>query len=246
MSKTVLVTGGAKRIGAEISQHFALKKWNVIIHYNKSEYSAIDLSEKIISNGGVACTIKADLRNEDEIINMFRFSINKYNGLNVLVNNAGVFPERKELIETSIDFWKDILDTNLNSHFLTSREFARYVKQISISNKNNYDYKIINIASVGGLKHWKNRVSYNVSKSAAIHLTKSLAKELAPEISVNCVCPGLIKIEDDEILDVPEIRVPMRRYAGAEEVAETVYYFATCSQYITGQVLTVDGGLQLI
>jgi NAD(P)-dependent dehydrogenase (short-subunit alcohol dehydrogenase family) len=123
-----------------------------------------------------------------------------------------------------------------------SKEFAKIVTKQA---------RIINISSLGGINIWKDRIDYNVSKSALIQLTKVLARALAPQISVNVVCPGYIdlsehksKNENKEKMSLQKI--PMNRYGTVEDVFEAVYFFSSCSQFITGQVLIVDGGQSLI
>ena len=247
MKKTILITGAAKRIGAGLALKFAALNWNVIIHYNNSEIEAIELCEKINSNKnftGIAKIFKADLRNETEIISLFDFASKEFSQIDVLVNNAGVFPEKKSLTDIDSAFWNNVFDTNLRSQFLTSREFYKSIINDSKNAKNNS--KIINFSSLGGLKIWDKKTPYNVSKSAVIQLTMALARELAPLISVNCICPGVVRIDNDEDIFIPETKIPMQRYATVEDIFELVYFFATSTNYITGQVVTVDGGLEFV
>jgi len=121
---------------------------------------------------------------------------------------------------------------------LTSKEFS----------KHHTTGKIINISSIGGVNIFKNRIDYNISKSALINLTKVLAKELSPDFSVNCVCPGVIDLKTEPLIDnnyPSEHSIPMKRYADINDLFEVIYFFATCSHYITGQVLHIAGGLEL-
>jgi 3-oxoacyl-[acyl-carrier protein] reductase/pteridine reductase len=129
---------------------------------------------------------------------------------------------------------------------LTAKEFAK---------QNIIDGRIINISSIGGVNIFKNRIDYNISKSAVIRLTEVLAKELAPNISVNCICPGIVDFGDDAILIAPrrfseskipsKNKIPMQRYANIDDIFDAIYFFASSSHYITGQVLNITGGMEL-
>ena len=240
MQKTILITGAAKRIGAELTLRFAAQNWNVLIHYNNSEIEANQLCKKINSNQnftGIAKIFRADLTNETDIINLFNFASKEFAQIDVLINNAGVFPAKKSIINIDALFWDNVIDMNLRSQFLTSREFSKIAKENS---------KIINFSSLGGLKIWEQKIPYNISKSAVIQLTKALARELAPRISVNCICPGIVKVADNEEVFISETKIPMQRYATVDDIFELVHFFATSTNYITGQVVTVDGGLEFI
>ena len=274
MMKTILITGAAKRIGASLALKFAAMNWNILIHYNNSEIEAKQLLEKINSANftlnsknncsenndntnknddfsknytGIAKIFKADLRNENEIINLFDFASKEFAQIDVLVNNAAIFPEKKMFSDIDSIFWDDVFATNLRSQFLTSREFSNTVKEKIKENPNsNTNFKIINFSSLGGLKIWDKKIPYNISKSAVIQLTKALARELAPQISVNCICPGIVKIDEREEIFISESKIPMQRYATVEDIFELVYFFATSTNYITGQVVTVDGGMEFV
>ena len=233
----ILITGSGRRIGRGLALEFAHKRWDVIIHYNKSGDKAMNTIKEIESLGTKAMSIKADIRNYDELKRSFEKAFENFGVPDVLMNNAGVFPERRSLSELSPDDWDDTLNINLRGQYLASRIFAGYAGAKS---------RIINIASIGGLEAWKQRIPYNVSKSGVIHLTKALAKELAPKITVNCICPGAILMEEEPSVHdssmVSVERIPMKRYGNVKDIFDAVYFFATCSEYITGQVLCVDGG----
>lgn len=237
---TILITGSGRRIGRALAIKFAEKKYDVIVHYNNSKEKAFDTVKEIQLLGCKAVAVKADVRNESEIISAFEQGMDKLGMPEILVNNAGIFPEAKPLQDISLGLWDDTMNTNLRSEFLFAKIFAKYAGKGS---------KIINIASLGGIEIWKNRIPYNVSKSAVIQLTKALARELAPDISVNCINPGAILIEDDisktdtTLIDINKI--PMKRFGSVQDIFDAVYFFATASSYITGQVLTVDGGYHL-
>ena len=229
----VLITGGGKRIGKGLAEAFAGKGWDVIIHYNKSAQGANETVEKIKVSGIRSTAVKADLQSSQEIRNAFDEAIAKVGIPDVLINNAGVFPPSIELKNLTEEVWDSTMGVNLKAHYLFSKVFAEKAKAGS---------RIINIASVGGLEVWKHRIPYNVSKAAAIHLTRALARELAPNISVNCICPGTIIFPEDGDTSKGAEKVPMGRFGVVNDIFEAAYFFATCTSFITGQILTVDGG----
>jgi NAD(P)-dependent dehydrogenase (short-subunit alcohol dehydrogenase family) len=234
---SVFITGGGKRIGKALALGFAEKGWDVAISYLQSEPSALYVIDKIKSFDRKAFAVKVDLRIKSDIEDAFNKLYNEFGIPDVLINNAGVFPDKMTLSDISQEIWEDTLDINLRSTLFTSQQYIKQAK---------YGGKIINIASLGGLEVWKQRIPYNVSKAGLIQLTKALARELAPNISVNAICPGSINIEDDSsdidktLLDINKI--PMGRLGNTDDVFDAVYFFATCSQYITAQTITVDGG----
>lgn len=237
---TILITGSARRIGKGLAKFFADKGWNIAIHYNQSHQSAINLLNEFNQMGIEAIAIKADLANEKEIEDGFKKIYSKFEKIDVLVNNAAIYPQQRKFEELKTEEWDRTFDINLKSYFITSQIYAKNCKNSG---------RIINISSLGGLEVWKNRIPYNVSKSAVIHLTKVLARNLAPKISVNCISPGVIFIENElgsEPIDIPESKIPMLRYGKISDICDAVFFFATATNYITGQILAVDGGLNLV
>ena len=235
--KTCLITGAARRLGKHLAIGFAQKGWNVILHYNQSDPS--DTLNKVKQFGVEVFPVKFDLQNLKEIINGFELIQKNFFVPNVLINNAGVFPKRKSLMDTSIDEWDWVMNINLRSVFITSQQFCKIAPKGS---------RIINVASEGAHKIWKERITYNVSKSALVTLTKALARDLAPHISVNSISPGYIQFEDDPNQNeelIPKEKIPKRRYSTANEVFEIVYFLATTTDYLTGQDIRIDGGLGL-
>lgn len=233
----ILISGAARRIGKSLAIRFAQNSYNIALHYHKSVQEAESLRSEI-KNFGVECVlIQADVRNRAEVEKSFSQASEFLGSIDVLVNNAGVFPQKTQFGEITDELWDDTFDINLKGALYFSQAFAKVAAQGS---------RIINIASVGGLEVWKGRSPYNVSKAAIIQLSKSMAIELAPNISVNCVCPGTIAFENDnKNLLVAESRIPMGRYGTADDIFDAVKFFAESSGYITGQVLLVDGGYHL-
>jgi len=236
--KNVLITGSARRIGRVLAIEFAKKGYNLFLHYNDSQERALITKKEIEEYGVNVVLVKADLRNENHIEHLFK-DLNNYN-IDILVNNAAIYPEQKPLNELELQDWNDTINLNLRSVFLMSKFFAE-----QINNKG----KIINIGSLGAFHIWKKRIIYNTAKAGVIQLTKALAIELAPNISVNSVSPGSIFINNDEPsehITLKESSIPFGRFGKPEEVFEAVYFFATCSNFITGQNINVDGGFGLI
>lgn len=237
---SVFITGAGRRIGRHLAYGFAERGWDVAVHYGTSADGARQTADDLRQRYGVrACTVRADVRSADEVVRALRTAREELGPLNVLVNNAGVFPSRRPLREIDEEFWDTVLDTNLRSQLTVSREFLNVCSDGSA--------RIVNFASLGGLEVWKERLAYNVSKAGVIRLTQALARELAPGIAVNCVAPGVIDLpeEPSEPVGIPALRIPMQRYGTADDVFDAVYFFATCSPFITGQTLVVDGGQHL-
>jgi len=234
------ITGGGKRLGRGLAVEFAKKLWDVAIVYNSSQKEALQTFEELKTFGTKISLLKADVTNKKEIEDAFKKVTMEIGVPDVLINNAGVFPPLLKLDEITEDIWAQTLNINTNGAFITSQAFARIALKGA---------RIVNIASLGGLEVWKHRIPYNVSKAALIQLTKALARELAPNISVNCVNPGTVLMPDElESHDTTLFeleKIPMQRYATVSDIFDAVWFFSTCSHYITGQMITVDGGYHL-
>jgi 3-oxoacyl-[acyl-carrier protein] reductase/pteridine reductase len=233
----VFITGAARRLGRSLARGFAARGWDVAIHYFRSEAEAQELAQELRRQGIAVLTVRADLRQRDQIWNALETVFQQWGSCEVLVNNAGVFPSRHTLSELRPELWDEVLQVNLTACLYTAQAFAAL---------HSGSGRIINIASLGGLRTWRHRTAYNVAKAALLQLTRNLALELAPRISVNAVCPGVLQLEEEEIPPVAAERIPAGRYGTAQDVFEAVYFFATATPYITGQWLVVDGGYHLV
>ncbi len=239
----VFVTGAGRRLGRAIALYFAKKGWNVCVHYHTSHDGAVQtvrqinaIGEATLGQRGLA--IKADVRSKGQMEYAFDIAMREFGAPpDTLVNNAGIFPPPMSLQNITREMWDEAFSINVTGEFITAQIYSAIAFEHS---------RIINVASIGGLEIWKHRIPYNVSKAAVIHLTKALARELAPRLSVNCVCPGAIDIPDEpsdaDSAMIPPLRIPMQRHGTPEDVCTAIYFFATCSTYITGQILSVDGG----
>ncbi len=241
MSKTVLITGSSKGIGAATAILFAQKGYNVVINYNDSFQSANLLCQSLVANGYSVMTHKANVANRLEVELMVKETLYKFGSLDILVNNAGVAYEGLITETDEIDFDR-IIDINLKGVF----NCCKCVVPSMISKQSG---RIINISSIWGQVGASCEVAYSASKAGVIGLTKALAKELAPSgITVNAIAPGLIETSMNSHLTVEELSdfvetIPLGRMGNADEIAAAIEFLASDkAEYITGQVLGVNGG----
>ena len=229
---TVLVTGAAKRIGRVIAIRLYKAGYRVAIHYGSSEKEARETAEQC----GSAPLFHSNLEQVDEIRRLFREIEEQLGGLYGLVNNAARFRRRDPLTLTEAD-WDFIHQVNLKATFFCCQQGALLMKKSGAG-------RIVNMSSLGGIRPWEMYAHYCASKAGVIMLTRALAKAFAPEISVNSVAPGVIlaSSEDPRAQDLIA-NTPARRSGTPEEVAEAVLYFMNASNFVTGQILAVDGGL---
>lgn len=243
MSKTVIVTGGARGIGKEIVKIFAKNGYNVLINYNNSSKMAEILCDNLRKEGASVRIFRANVSNREEVNNMIQYCLNEFKSIDILVNNAGI-TNTNIFTEISEYKWNEIIDINLNGAFNVTQEA---LKKYMIGNKNG---TIINISSIDGISGSSCEVAYSASKSAIIGMTKALAKELAmSNITVNAIAPGAIATEmlqdnyTEEDLEIVKEEIPMKRFGRPEEIAELVYFLASDNaRYITGQVISPNGG----
>jgi NAD(P)-dependent dehydrogenase (short-subunit alcohol dehydrogenase family) len=233
---SVFITGAARRMGRGLAIRFARKRRDVIVHYNSSEKEAASLLNELRNFGVNAVKVQADLKDESQVREAFDKAVKLMGVPDILINNAGVFPPRRDFGDIGSELWNHVLDSNLRSVFLVSSEFVKIAGEGS---------RIINFASLGGQEIWKGRAEYHASKAGVLHLTRAMARDLAPKISVNSVSPGTILFPDDDRGDASNLdpkKIPMKRHGNVDDIFDAVYFFATCSLYITGQNLNVDGG----
>lgn len=230
--KVILVTGAAKRVGRGIALRLAREGARVAIHYNSSEAEARRTAEEC----GGASLFRANLENVQEIKSMFRCVREQLGRLDGLVNNAARFTRFDPLDITEAD-WDFIHSVNLKAVFFCCQNAASLMRESGGG-------RIVNISSLGGIRPWAEHVHYCAAKAGVIMLTRALAKAFAPEITVNSVAPGVIPFgETDERIDAMVRATPAKRSGTADEVADAVVYFLRASNFVTGQILAVDGGL---
>lgn len=242
--KTALVTGGARGIGASISRTLGTAGVKVVINYNKSGDRAEKLRDELCSEGFESQIFQADVSEPAQVDRLFQFIRNYSGQLDILVNNAGVIRDTL-LLTMSVADWDKVHDVNLRGVFLTTRMAAELMVP-------RHCGKMINIASVSGIRGGRGQTNYASAKGGLISFSRACAIELAPKgIQVNAVLPGFIETEmsvrarrraGESVLD----RIPAQRFGKPQEVANLVLFLASeLSDYITGQAIPVDGGLSV-
>ena len=227
--KVVLVTGAAKRIGRGIALRLAKEGAHVAIHYGGSEAEARATAAECNN----APIFQANLENVSEIESLLERVHTHFGRIDGLVNNAARFTRIDPLKITEKD-WDFIHSVNLKATFFCCQQAAKRMDQ----------GRIVNISSLGGIRAWPEHAHYCASKAGVIHMTRALAQAFAPRITVNSIAPGVIPFgdEDDRIRHLIA-KTPAQRSGTADEIADAVVFFLTASDFITGQVLAVDGGL---
>jgi len=230
--KVVLVTGAARRIGRGIALRLAGEGARVAIHYHGSETEAL----RTAAECGGAELFRANLESVGEIAGMFAELDRRLGRLDGLVNNAARFTRFDPLEITEKD-WDFIHSVNLKAVFFCCQNGARLMRK-------GGGGRIVNISSLGGIRPWAEHAHYCSSKAGVIMLTRALAKAFAPAITVNSVAPGVIPFDDIDERGRKLIEVtPAGRGGTPAEIADAVVYFLQASEFVTGQVLAVDGGL---
>ena len=236
--KLAIVTGAARGIGLATALIFNENGYKVaIVDNDKKEIDNLPLKNKDME------TFCFDISNDYELEKMYNQILEWHNRIDVLVNNAGV-ADFGNIEETNFQRWNEVMKTNLNGVFLCSQKAIAHLKKT----KGN----IINIASISGLRASTLRVAYGTSKAAVIQLTKQQAAELGEfGIRVNCIAPGPVKtklamaVHTQDIIEAYHDAIPLNRYGTEKEIANGIYFLASeKASYITGQVLSVDGGFE--
>ena len=240
--KYALVTGAAKGIGKSCVLHLAKMGINVAINYRSSEKEASLLLKEVESIGVKGLIVKADVSDLNEVKNMAKTVLQKFPRIDILVNNAGIIDDTL-IVRMKDENWKPVIDTNLNGTFYCTREFVREM----MSNRWG---RIINIGSIVGSRGNPGQTNYSTSKAGIIGFTKSLAKELAPRnITANVIEPGYIDTDTVAVLghkfkENIRKKIPMGELGTPDDIAPIVAFIASDqARYITGQVISVDGGL---
>jgi 3-oxoacyl-[acyl-carrier protein] reductase/pteridine reductase len=235
--QVALVTGAAKRIGRSIALRLASEGADIVVNYATSSAEAEELVREIQGGGRPAISLQADVSRRAEVQKLFVAAEKEFGRLDILVNNAGMFFAAK-FEELTEEQWDRIMSTNLKSQFLCAQAAAPIMKRQGRG-------RIINLTSLGGILPWPAYTHYCVSKAGAIMLTRCLARALGPEILVNSVAPGTIQFPG-ELPDEDYIRrVPLHRTGTGEDIAGAVMYLAT-ADFVTGQMIVVDGGRSLV
>ena len=241
-NKVVFVTGGSRGIGKQVALTYADNGYNVIINYVSDKTDVESLKKEFDEKGVESLILKADVSKKEEVEEVVKQAIEKFEKIDVLVNNAGITKDNL-LMRMSEEEFDKVIEINLKGTYLVTKTVSKYMmKQRKGS--------IINLSSVVGVSGNAGQCNYSASKAGIIGFTKSIAKELASRnIRANAVAPGFIETDmTDVLLDAVKEsiynQIPLKRMGTAKEVAELIYFLGSeKSSYITGQVINVDGGM---
>lgn len=234
--QVALVTGAAKRIGRSIALQLAEAGADVAVNYLSSKPEADEVVGEVERMGRKAVAVQGDVSRKADVQRVFAAVEKAFGRLDILVNNAGMFFAAK-FEELTDEQWDRIMNANLKSQFLCSQAAAPVMRRQGRG-------CIVNISSLGGILAWPAFTHYCVSKAGVIMLTRCLARGLAPEIRVNSVAPGTIQFPGEAPDDDYIQRAPLRRTGKGDDIAQAVVYLAT-ADFVTGQVIAVDGGRML-
>lgn len=243
MTKTVLITGASRGIGAGTAEVFAKNGWNIALHYCSQEKRAQELAKRLGESCVEVEVFQADLSDEQQADDLVKQVVARFGRLDSLVCNAGIALPQQLLTDTTAGQWRELMAVDLDGVF--------YVARAGTSQMVRQKYgSIVTVSSMWGVTGGSCEVAYSAAKAGVIGFTRSLAKELGPSnIRVNCVAPGVIATEmnahlREEDLELLSEETPLGRIGTAEEVGKAIYFLASeQASFITGQVLCVDGGM---
>jgi len=245
--KNTVVTGSSRGVGKAVALGFAKEGANVTINYTSNEQAANEVVEEITSMGRKAIAVKADVAQKTEAEKLINMAIETFGRLDALVNNAG-FTRPAMMLKMSEEQWDQVIDIHLKGAFLCAQAAGKHMKEQKSG-------KIINVMSVAGLVGTVGQINYSAAKGGILSMTKSIARELAPyNICANVISLGIVatdmteKIRTDEKLkEIYMNRILLKRFAEPDDIAPAFSFLASDeSNYITGQLLCVDGGYGMI
>ncbi|HTT25111.1 MAG TPA: SDR family oxidoreductase [Candidatus Sulfotelmatobacter sp.] len=245
--KTALITGAARRLGRASALALAQAGADVAITFHHSAREARETVVDLCGLGVRAFAFRCDVTDETSVRTIMKEVGRELGRIDILVNNAANY-ETAEFDKLTVRQWDAIFASNTRAPFLVSREALKWMRRSRGKNAGKLEAKIIHMGSLGGLRPWATHAHYCSSKAALHMLTKVMAKALAPEIAVNAVAPGMIDLGEKAAAAFMRHmagQTPMQRNGGGDEVAAAVLFFATAPQFITGQILAIDGGLGL-
>jgi pteridine reductase len=235
--RVALVTGAGRRVGQALAIALGREGANVGVHFSGSERGARETAAQIERAGGKARTFQADLTSAKASGELVAAVVSHFGGLNVLVNSAAVMLGTP-FGEITSDQWDSILALNLKAPFFLAQEAAPYIR------KGSGGGSIVNIADLAAFETWPDYLPHGISKSGVVHMTKALARVLAPDIRVNAIAPGTVLLPDDwterdaERLDRT---TPLKRQGSPTDVVQAMLYLLS-ADYVTGETIIVDGG----
>lgn len=236
-SPVALITGGGRRLGRQIALALGREGFDLVVNYHHSREEALSTVASLSRMGRRAIALHADVSRKSQVVEMVARAQDHFGRIDLLVNNAAVFTE-SPLDRTTERIWDKTLDTNLKGPFLCSQAVSGHMLRRKTG-------RIINIASLGGIQSWARYLPYCVSKAGVIMLTRLLAKSLAPHIRVNAIAPGTTIIrgeEDPSVSHIDRDKILLKKYGTPRDITDAVIFLALKVEYMTGQVLVVDGG----
>lgn len=240
-NKVALITGGAKRIGAAIARHLHAAGMNLVIHYRHSDAVARTLQDELSKQrSNSVLLLQADLLYVQKLTRMIQDTINHYGRLDVLINNASSFYSTP-IGQGQESEWEDLIGTNLKAPF--------FLSQIAAPHLVTHHGCIINLVDIHADRPLKSYPIYSIAKAGLTMLTKSLARELGPYVRVNAIAPGTILWPENDMDEVTKQRIishiPLKRHGDPSDIAQAVLFLIRDAEYMTGQILTIDGGRTL-
>ena len=238
--KVALVTGAAKRVGRSIALALAERGAELVVHYHGSEREAHDVLARAKQLGRKPVAARADLAISADIDALAETAVRAFGRIDILVNSAAIFYRTPIATLTEAD-WDRFLTVNLKAPFLLCRRVGELMSRQGSG-------KIVNVADIAGTKVWAEYIPYSVSKAGLLALTTGLAKALAPAVQVNAIAPGTVLLPDGSSAEERVralARVPLQRLGSPEDIARAAVYLIQ-SDFVTGEVLTVDGGQRLV
>lgn len=245
--KTALITGAARRLGRASALALGKAGADVAITFRNSSREARETVVDLSALGVRAFALRCDVTDETSVREMMREAGRELGRIDILVNNAANY-ETVEFEKLTIRQWDAMFASNTRGPFLVTREALKWMRRSRGKGRGPVEARVINMGSLGGLRPWATHAHYCSSKAALHMLTKVMAKALAPEIAANAVAAGMIDLGEKSAAAFMRRMAkitPMQRNGTGEEIAAAVLFFATAPQFITGQILTVDGGLGL-
>lgn len=240
---TALITGSAKRIGAEIVRQLHAAQWNLVIHYHHSQAEAQALAAELNDlRPNSAISVQADLNQPHQRATLAQRAREQWQGIHLLVNNASSFYPTP-LADASEADWDNLIGSNLKAPYFLAQALAPFLVETQGC--------IINIADIYADKPLRHHSIYSIAKAGSVMLTKSLAVELAPQVRVNGIAPGAIlwpeqsdKLSDED-KDKMLCKIPLQQRGQAQDIAQAILFLVNNAPYVTGHILTVDGGRSL-
>lgn len=237
--RVALVTGAGRRLGRAMAAALASRGMTLAIHHHASSAGASELRDEIVRSGGRAVCFPADLTDASAAQALPQRVVRELGGLDVLVNSAAVM-HRLRFDETTPEQWDAILDLNLRSIFFCTQGAAPALRAAR--------GKVVNLADLSGVQPWPGFAAHSISKAGVVMLTKVMARSLAPDVTVNAIAPGAVLVPDEYDADERERlarSTPLRRLGNPADVIAALLYLLEGGDFVTGEVLVVDGGRHL-